>query len=98
MARCRVTQGACQWVQISGVIMAYLTGQGTKPQSLSTGAARSEPHGARGRYPGRLVRYGMYAGEGWPAGCTRGVEGAWSVAGARTAQGEMSAYTEVLLT
>ena len=43
MALFPVTQGACHGVPISGVPGPVLTGQLTKPMSLSTGAARSEP-------------------------------------------------------
>ena len=44
-----MTQGAVSGVPISGVPVAYLTGQATCPGSLATGAGKSEPH----RHPGR---------------------------------------------
>ena len=43
--RAGVTQGAVRGVPISGYSMGHLTGQATCRLSLSTGAARSEPHG-----------------------------------------------------
>ena len=42
---CRVTQGACQVVPISGVTGAGIRGQVTKLWSMATGAAKSEPQG-----------------------------------------------------
>ena len=43
MALFRVTQGAACRVPISGVQVPGLTGQGTRPVHVATGAAQSEP-------------------------------------------------------
>ena len=45
MAGYGVTRGACSGVPISGVTGVPVMGQVTSPGYLSTGAARSEPHG-----------------------------------------------------
>ena len=95
MTRCRVTQGAVSRVPISGALMGYLTGQLTLAGSLSTGAARSEPHMVPGT--GRACRapcVHRYGGGCVPGGVPRvqGVPG--TVQGARTTPVSTSAYVE----
>ena len=94
MAMYRVTRGAGQRVPISGATGRLLTGQVVLAGSLSTGAAKSEPH----RGPGRRAAdgdgvYGMVAG----AGGVPGVAGAGSVPEARTTWAGTSAYMGPLL-
>ena len=69
MALYWLTQGADQWVPISGVIGVRVSGQVTSLASLSTGADRSEPHGPC-RLPARVVRtcYGDCQGAGGGTG------------------------------
>ena len=51
-----VTQGADQWVPFSGCQVPRLTGQVTRAGSMTTGTAKSEPHGASGTAGGRGAR------------------------------------------
>ena len=93
MAGAQVTQGAVQGVPISGQYGARVRGQAVLGRSLSTGAAKSEPH--RPRWPpGRASRAACVQGGRVcrVAGVPR-VHGAASTPGTRTTWSWTSAYT-----
>ena len=75
MALFPVTRGADKGVPISGWYMACLTGQVTSPSSLSSGAARSEPH--RTSWPTAGTAGRGVAVDGGPAGAGGCTRGAW---------------------